>query len=79
MKKILVILLTASLTFGDCPKALQACEEVIVAQDHAIDNLKKSVKILKEELENEKRTTPAWVLIVGGIATGVVLHSIAGK
>jgi hypothetical protein len=75
MKKILTLLLAAQMSFGDCPKALQACEEVIKAQDQAIDNLKKNAIVLKKELENEKRNTPAWVLVVGGIALGVILNS----
>lgn len=79
MKKLLVLILMAQLSLADCPKALQACEEVVQAQDQAIDNLKKHVIVLKRELEQEKRQTPAWVLIVGGIAAGVILNSTLGK
>lgn len=79
MKKLLAILLIANMSFADCPKALQACEEVIEAQDQAIDNLKKQVIILKEELEEEKKSTATWVLIVGGIAIGVILNSTIRK
>lgn len=79
MKKIIVMLLAAQLSFGDCPNALKACEDVIEAQDQAIVNLKKQVVVLKEELEQEKRTTPSWVLIVGGIALGVILNSTIRK
>jgi hypothetical protein len=79
MKKLLCVILAAQMSWGDCPKALQACEDVIVAQDQAIDNLKKQVILLKEEVEKEKRTTPAWVLIVGGMALGIVSYSLTRK
>jgi len=79
MKKLLILLLSAQISFADCPKALRACEEVIVAQDQAIDNLKKQVIILKEEVEREKRNTPTWVLIVGGMALGIVSYSLTRK
>lgn len=75
MKKLLILLLVAQMSFADCPKALQACEDVIQAQDKAIDNLKKQVIVLKKEVEQEKRTTPTWVLIAGGMALGVILNS----
>lgn len=79
MKKLLCIILAAQVACGDCPKALQACEDVIVAQDQAIDNLKKHVIILKQEVEKEKRATPSWVLIVGGMALGIVSYSLIRK
>ena len=79
MKKLLCIILSAQIALGDCPKALQACEDVIQAQDQAIDNLKKHVILLKEEVEREKRTTPTWVLIVGGMALGIVSYSLIRK
>lgn len=79
MKTALILLLTASVSFADCTKALKACEEVIEAQDQAIDNLKQQTIVLKKELEQERRTTPAWVLIVGGIAAGVILNSTLSK
>lgn len=79
MKKLLILLLAAQMSFGDvkCENTLKACEEVIVAQDQAIDNLKKQVIVLKEEVESTKRATPAWVIFVGGLALGAFIHSIA--
>lgn len=81
-KYLLIVFLVSQLCLGNeqkCEKALSACEEVIHAQDKAIDNLKKSVIVLKKELEQSKRTTPTWVLIIGGIATGIVISSVVRR
>lgn len=79
MKKLLILLLIAQMSFADCPKSLQACEEVVQAQDQAIDNLKNHVIVLKRELEQEKNHVPSWVFIVGGMALGVILNSSLRK
>ncbi|NBW22381.1 MAG: hypothetical protein EBR82_81970 [Caulobacteraceae bacterium] len=85
MKRLFVVMcLLPSLLFGagkrtKCDEIVNACEEVVKAQDQAIVNLKKSVVVLKQELESEKKRTPAWMLILGGIAAGVILNSTVGK
>lgn len=82
MNKLLAILLIGNIALADvnkCDNALKACEEVIQAQDKAIDNLKKSVKIVREELENERSSTPRWMIFVGGVVAGVILSSFVNK
>jgi hypothetical protein len=77
-KLIITLCLVSQLALAEskeCKDYVKACEETIAAQDKAIDNLKKSVKILKEELADAEKQTPSWVLIVGGIAVGVILNS----
>jgi hypothetical protein len=79
--KILILLLifTFSVNGQTCDKYVKACEDTVKAQDIAIDNLKKSVKVLKEELENSKPIAPSWVVLVGGVALGIILHSTLKK
>lgn len=84
IKNLFIILLLPCLSFGmskpkSCDRALIACEEVIEAQDQAIVNLRKSVVNLKQQIEEEKKRSPAWMLILGGIAAGVILNSTLGK
>jgi uncharacterized membrane protein len=76
---ILALILTVPVYGQNCNKYVKACEETVKAQDKAIDNLKKSVKILKEEVEEAKPIAPSWVVLVGGIAIGVILHSTLKK
>jgi hypothetical protein len=76
---IVLLLLTVPVYGQNCNKYVKACEQTVKAQDKAIDNLKKSVKILKEELEESKPVAPTWVILVGGIALGVIMHSTLKK
>lgn len=84
MRLAIVLLLISQISLGmakpsKCENTLKACEDVIQAQDKAIDNLKKSVIVLKQELEQEQKRTPGWVVLVGGIAIGVILNSTLRK
>lgn len=82
MSKLLILLLVGNLCFADakkCNNYVKACEETVAAQDQAIDNLEKSVKVLKEELNKERSSTPRWVLVVGGVAMGIILSSFVSK
>lgn len=82
MNKLIALLIVCNLSLADAPKCdsyVKACEETVAAQDQAIDNLKKSVKVLKEELNKERTSTPRWVLVVGGMAIGVILSSLVSK
>jgi hypothetical protein len=48
-------------------------------EEFELETLKKSVIVLKKELEQSKRTTPTGVLIVGGIATGIIISSVVRR
>lgn len=82
MKNSIVILLALTLTTStfsqskECKEYVKACEKVIEAQDVAIVNLKKSVKNLSEQLEDQKSGLKWWHGALVGILLGIAVTKV---
>lgn len=61
-----------------CDRALNACQDVITAQDRAIINLKAHVTILEDRLAEASKppTVPTWMLIAGGVLIGATAATL---
>jgi ElaB/YqjD/DUF883 family membrane-anchored ribosome-binding protein len=57
-----------------CLHALNACQEVVEAQDQAIVNLKAALAETQDKLADSKPPAlPTWAAVVVGIAAGVII------
>ncbi|NDC23333.1 MAG: hypothetical protein EB120_06900 [Proteobacteria bacterium] len=83
MNKLIALLLIGNIAFASsapvkCDDALKACEDVIVAQDQAIENLKNVNKNLRQQLDSQSGT-PRWIIFIGGIAAGIIYSAFVNK
>lgn len=76
---VILILCLSLNCYGDskCEKTLRACEDVIQAQDQAIDNLKKMVHNLNEQLAEEQSNIKWWQALIAGVLVGIVATKVS--
>lgn len=64
-----------------CDLALTACQDVVAEQDRAIENLRGHVNTLQDKLSEATKPAivPTWVLVAGGVVTGLLLGVAISK
>lgn len=82
MNKLLIIIILvcniAHAATNNCDLALEACKDLVTAQDTQITHLKDAVKQLEGKVEQDTNPLIPWWgwAIIGGVVGGFLIHEV---